>query len=155
MKPGAFIGVAAVPGEGGELKAMEVHIFPEALRGTGEGHRAFDLAPGSTMTNGNIDVRVEGADGPRLKVAYKGGEQTIVIGPTTPIVGIAPGARGDLKPGAAVVARGARKDDGSIEAQRILVGKDGLVPPLREGSGPHAPHRRSPAADLPELSVLC
>ena len=130
VKPGVFIGVAALPGEGGELKAMEVHIFPEALRGTGEGHRPFDLAPGSTMTNGNVDVRVEGADGPRLNVTYKGGEQTIVVGPKTPIVGFAPGARSDLKPGAAIVARGARQDDGSIEAQRILVGKDGLVPPL-------------------------
>jgi uncharacterized protein DUF5666 len=130
VKPGVFIGVAALPGEGGDLKAMEVHIFPEALRGTGEGHRPFDLAPASTMTNGNVKARVNGVDGPKLTVGYKGGQQTIVVGPGTPIVGFTPGARGDLKPGAAIVARGARQDDGSIEAQRILVGKDGLVPPL-------------------------
>ena len=68
VKPGAFIGVAALPGEGGELKAMEVHVFPEALRGTGEGFRPFDLAPGSTMTNGTISARVDAADGQKLTV---------------------------------------------------------------------------------------
>jgi hypothetical protein len=130
VKPGVFIGVAALPGEGGELKAMEVHIFPESLRGIGEGHRPFDLAPGSTMTNGNVDARVNEVDGPKLTVAYKGGEQTIVVGPGTPIVELAPGARSDLKPGAAIVARGTRQDDGSNEARYLLVGKDGLVPPL-------------------------
>ncbi|HKN28200.1 MAG TPA: hypothetical protein VJY34_10070 [Roseiarcus sp.] len=130
VKPGVFIGAAALPGEGDELKAMEVHIFPEALRGTGEGHRPFDLAPNSTMTNGNVDVRVDGVEGPKLKVTYKGGEQTIVVDPKTPIVAFAPGARSDLKPGAAIIARGTRQEDGSIDAKRILVGKDGLVPPL-------------------------
>jgi hypothetical protein len=130
VKPGAFIGVAALPGEGGNLKAMEVHIFPEAQRGTGEGHRAFDLAPGSTMTNGAISARVDTTDGPKLTVSYKGGEQTIVVDPKAPIVGFEHGARGDLKPGAAIVAVGPRQDDGSIDAARILVGKDGLVPPM-------------------------
>ncbi len=84
VKPGAFIGVAALPGEGGELEAMEVHIFPEAMRGTGEGFRPFDLAPRSTMTNGAIAARVEGAAGPKLTVSYKGGQQTIVVGPNDP-----------------------------------------------------------------------
>ncbi len=130
VKPGAFIGVAALPGEGGELKAMEVHIFPEALRGTGEGFRPFDLAPGSTMTNGTISAGVEGVDGPKLTVTYKGGEQTIIVGPGTPVVAIAPGARADLEPGAAIIARGTREDDGSIDAAYALVGKDGLVPPM-------------------------
>jgi hypothetical protein len=130
VKPGAFIGVAAMPGEGSELKAMEVHIFPEAMRGTGEGFRPFDLAPGSTMTNGNLSARVDATSGPKLTVAYKGGEQTIVVDPKTPIVAIAPGAQSDLKPGAAIIARGAKQDDGSIDAAFILVGKDGLVPPM-------------------------
>ena len=130
VRPGAFIGVAALPGEGGELKAMEVHVFPEALRGTGEGFRPFDLAPGSSMTNGTISARVDAADGQKLTVTYKGGEQTIVVDPKAPIVGFAAGARSDLKPGAAIIARGTREDDGSIDAQRILVGKDGLVPPM-------------------------
>ena len=129
VKPGAFIGVAAMPGEGGELKAMEVHIFPEAMRGTGEGFRPFD-APGSTMTNGNIDARVDATTGPKLTVTYKGGQQTIVVDPKTPIVAFEPGAKDDLKPGAAIVARGPKQDDGSIDAAFVLIGKDGLVPPL-------------------------
>lgn len=130
VKPGTFIGVAALPGEGSELKAMEVHIFPEAMRGTGEGFRPFDLAPKSSMTNGNISARVDATTGPKLTVTYKGGEQTIVIDPKTPIVALAPGARADLKPGAAIIARGPKQEDGSIEAAFVLVGKDGLVPPM-------------------------
>ena len=130
VKPSMFIGVAALPGDGSELKAMEVHIFPEAMRGTGEGFRPFDLAPGSTMTNGNIAARVDATSGPKLTVAYKGGEQTIVVDPKTPIVALAPGASTDLKPGAAIIARGPKQEDGSIDAAFVLVGKDGLVPPM-------------------------
>jgi hypothetical protein len=130
VKPGAFIGVAAMPGEGSELKAMEVHIFPEAMRGTGEGFRPFDLAPGSTMTNGNLTARVDATSGPKLTVTYKGGEQAIVVDPKTPIVAMAPGAQTDLKPGAAIIARGPKQEDGSIDAAFVLVGKDGLVPPM-------------------------
>ena len=130
VKPGTFVGVAAMPGDGNELKAMEVHIFPEAARGTGEGFHPFDLAPKSSMTNGNISARVDSASGPKLTVSYKGGEQTIVVDPSTPIVAFAPGAQSDLKPGAAIIARGGREDDGSIDAAFVLVGKDGLVPPM-------------------------
>jgi hypothetical protein len=130
IKPNSFVGIAAMPGEGSELKAMEVHIFPEAMRGTGEGYRPFDLGPGSSMTNGNIQARVDAASGPKLTVAYKGGEQTIVVDPKTPIVAIEPGAQTDIKPGAAIIARGAKQEDGSIDAAFILVGKDGLVPPM-------------------------
>jgi len=130
VKPGSFIGVAALPGEGAELKAMEVHIFPEAMRGTGEGFRPFDLAPKSSMTNGNISARVDAASGPRLTVTYKGGEQTIVVDPKTPIVALQPGARTDLKPGAAIIARGPNQGDESIDAAFVLVGKDGLLPPM-------------------------
>lgn len=130
VKPGDFIGLAALPGKGGELKAMEVHIFPEAQRGLGEGHRPFDLAPGSTMTNGAITARVGTADGAKLSVSYKGGEQTIVVDPKAPIVRFEPGAPADLKAGAAIIAFGRRQEDGSIVAGRILVGKDGLVPPM-------------------------
>jgi hypothetical protein len=130
VKPGSFIGIAALPGEGSELKAMEVHIFPEAMRGTGEGFRPFDLAPKSSMTNGAISARVDAATGPKLTVTYKGGEQTIVVDPKTPVVALAPGARTDLKPGAAIIARGAKQGDGSIAAAFVLVGKDGLVPPM-------------------------
>ena len=130
VKPGSFIGVAALPGEGNELKAMEVHIFPEAMRGTGEGFRPFDLAPKSSMTNGNISARVDATTGPKLTVTYKGGEQTIVVDPKTPIVAFEPGVQAELKPGAAIIARGPKQDDGSIDAAFVLVGKDGLVPPM-------------------------
>ena len=130
VRPGAFIGVAATPGENGELKAMEVHIFPEAMRGTGEGHRPFDLAPGSSMTNGAVAARVDGVTGPKLTVTYKGGEQTIVVDSKTPIVAFEPATQADLKSGAAIVARGVKQDDGSVEAAFMLMGKDGLTPPL-------------------------
>ncbi len=130
VKPGAFIGVAALPGDNGALKAMEVHVFPEAMRGTGEGHRPFDLAPSSTMTNGAVAARDHGVAGASLPVTYNRGQQVIAVDPNTPIVSFAPGARADLKAGAAVVARGRRENDGPIDAIRSLVGKDGLVPPL-------------------------
>jgi len=130
VKAGDFIGVAALPGEGGELKAMEVHIFPESMRGTGEGYRPFDLAPKSSMTNGNISARVDATTGPKLTVTYKGGEQTIVVDPKTPTVALEPASRTELKPGAHIIARGPKQADGSIDAAFVLVGKDGLVPPM-------------------------
>ena len=128
VKPGSFIGVAALPGEGNELKAMEVHIFPEAMRGTGEGFRPFDLGPKSSMTNGNISARVDATTGPKLTVTYKGGEQTIVVDPKTPIVGFEPGAQTDLKPGAAIIARGP-KQDGRLDRGRLRPGRQGRARP--------------------------
>ncbi len=130
VKPGAFVGVGAVPGEDGALKAMEVHIFPETMRGTGEGFHPYDRAPGATMTNGAISARVEGVDNAKLTVSYKSGEQTVVVDPKTPIVSFEPGAQADLKPGAAIIARGPQQADGSVDAAFVLVGKDGLVPPM-------------------------
>ncbi len=128
VKPGSFIGVAALPGDGNELKAMEVHIFPEAMRGTGEGYRPFDLGPKSSMTNGNISARVDATTGPKLTVTYKGGEQTIVVDPKTPIVGFEPGAQTDLKPGAAIIARGP-KQDGRLDRRRLRPGRQGRARP--------------------------
>ena len=122
--------MAALPGDGGQLKAMEVHVFPEAMRGTGEGFRPYDLAPGSSMTNGDVAARVDGVDGPKLTVTYRGGQQTIVVDPKTPIVAFEPAARSDLTAGAAILARGSKQDDGSIDARFVLIGKDGLTPPL-------------------------
>jgi hypothetical protein len=130
VKPDSFIGVAALPDDNGGWKAMEVHIFPEAMRGMGEGHRPFDLAPGSSMTNGAVSGRVDSVDGAKLTVTYKGGHQAITVSPGTPIVAFAPGAPTDLKSGASVIVRGQTEADGSIDAARILVGKDGLVPPM-------------------------
>ncbi|HXZ17539.1 MAG TPA: hypothetical protein VEH77_16525 [Roseiarcus sp.] len=130
VKPGTFIGVAAMPTDSGEQKALDVHIFPEAMRGTGEGFRPYDIAPGSTMTNGNVDARVDNVNGPRLTVTYKGGKQTILVDPSTPIVAFEPGASGDVKSGAAILARGPAEADGTIDAAFVLIGKDGLTPPL-------------------------
>jgi hypothetical protein len=130
VKQGAFVGVAALPGDGETLKAMEVHIFPESMRGTGEGYRPFDLGPKSSMTNGAVSARVDGVQGPKLTVNYKGGEKEIEVGPSTPIVSFAPAARTDLKAGAAIIARGPKADDGSVDAAFLLIGKDGLVPPM-------------------------
>jgi hypothetical protein len=104
IKPGLFIGAAAVPGEDGALKAMEVHIFPETMRGTGAGFRPFDLAPQSSMTNGSISALVDTVDGPKLTVAYKGGEQSILVDKATPIVGMVAGGLDDIKPGARSIA---------------------------------------------------
>ena len=130
IKPGAYVGVAAVPGEGGALKALEVHIFPESMRGVGDGFRPFDLAPNSTMTNGAVNARVDAVNGPQIVVAYNGGQQTITVDKSTPIVAIEPGGLGDLMAGAAIVARGAAGAGGDYEANRIVVGVGGVVPPM-------------------------
>jgi hypothetical protein len=131
IKPGLFIGAAAEPGPDGALKALEVHIFPEAMRGTGEGSRPFDLTPKSSMTNGNISAKVDGVDGPKLTVTYKGGEQTIVIDKTTPIVAMTAGSKDDLKPGAGVIVFTPGKDaEGTYEAGYVVAGRDGVKPPM-------------------------
>jgi len=130
VKPGVYVGVAAAPGDDGTLRALEVHIFPESMRGVGDGHRPFDLAPGSTMTNGDVNARVERVDGPQIVVAYKGGEQTIVIDKSTPIVAIEPGGLGDLMAGAAIVARGSVGEGGAYEARSVVVGVNGVTPPM-------------------------
>ena len=130
VKPGVYVGVAAVPGEGEALKALEVHIFPESMRGVGDGHRPFDLAPGSTMTNGAVNARVEQVDGPQIVVAYNGGQQTITVDKSTPIVAIEPGGLGDLMAGAAIVARGSVGEGGAYEARSVVVGVNGVTPPM-------------------------
>jgi hypothetical protein len=131
VKPGVFVGVAAMPAGDGTMAAMEVHIFPEAQRGTGEGFRPFDLAPGSTMTNANISARVDTVSGPKLTLTYKGGEQTITIDKATPIVTFAPGDAGDLKPGAEVdIFRPTAAADDAVEAARVLVGRNGTKVPM-------------------------
>jgi len=130
VKEGAYVGVAAVPDGDTGLKALEVHIFPEAMRGAGEGFRPFDLAPKSSMTNGALSERVETVDGPKLTVSYKGGSQTIRIDPSTAIVAFAPGDKAELKPGAAIIARGVKAADGAFDASVVLIGRNGLVPPM-------------------------
>ena len=128
IKAGSFVGSAAMPQPDGSQKALEVHIFAESQRGTGEGHRPYTV-PGSTITNGTVGDMVTATGGNTLTVKYKGGEKTIVVPPEVPIVRYEVGDRGELKPGVHVTALNAvKKEDGSIEAPRLNVGRDGLVP---------------------------
>lgn len=131
IKPGSFIGAAAVPAEDGNLRALEVHVFPEDMRGTGEGHRPFDLQPKSSMTNATVVEAAAVKDGKTLTVKYKDGEQKIIVGDNTPVVTFVPGALGDLKPGVKIIIFNAtRAADGTVEASRINFGKNGLTPPM-------------------------
>jgi hypothetical protein len=129
IKEGSFIGSGAMPQADGSQKALEVHIFAESQRGTGEGHRPWDGAPNSTMTNGTAGSAVTGVDGPTITVKYKDGEKKIVVGPDVPIVRYEIGTASELKPGAAITVTAAtKKPDGTFEASRINVGRDGVVP---------------------------
>jgi hypothetical protein len=128
IKPGSYVGSAAMPQADGSQKAMEVHIFAESQRGTGEGHRPFSL-PNSTMTNGTVGDLVKATDGQTLTVKYKDGEKKIVVGPDVPIVRYEVSDRGELKPGAHIVVLNAvKKPDSTYEAARLNVGRGGLVP---------------------------
>jgi hypothetical protein len=129
IKPGSFIGSAAMPQADGSQKALEVHVFPESMRGTGEGHRPFDLQPQSTMTNGTVGS-VTGTTGRTVTVTYQGGEKTIDVPPNTPVVTYEPGTRALLTKGAHVILMGTKAEDGKITATRISVGKGGMVPPM-------------------------
>jgi hypothetical protein len=130
IKEGTFLGSAAMPQPDGSQKALEVHIFPEQMRGTGEGHRPYAPVPNSTMTNGSTSgATVAGVDGSAILVRYKDGEKKIVVPPGAPIVRYEIGGKGDLKPGARfTVIAATRKPDGTLEANRINVGRDGVVP---------------------------
>ena len=99
IKQGSFVGVAGMPRADGSQKAIEVLIFPEAMRGTGEGHYPWDVRPQSTMTNANVEQSVTGVDGQALTLKYKDGEKKIIVPPEAPIVAPTPGDKGDLKPG--------------------------------------------------------
>jgi hypothetical protein len=129
IKSGSYIGTAALPQPDGTQKAIEIHVFPESMRGAGEGFRPFDLEPNSTMTNGTVGD-VTGVTGRSLTVRYRGGKKTISVTPETPIVTFAPGSRSMLVAGAHVIVTAAQDADGGLTANRILVGKDGLVPPM-------------------------
>ena len=149
LAPGTYVGTTAVPRPDGTLLAREVHVFPESMRGTGEGHRAMDVAePGSTMTNATIAsvggrgaaahgtatnatvAEVSGASGGHtLTLAYKGGEKVVVVPGNVPIVMVEPADRSLLVPGAHVVVYAAAQSDGTLAAERLTVGKNGFVPP--------------------------
>jgi hypothetical protein len=134
IKPNSYIGVTADPQPDGTQKAIAIHIFLEAMRGTGEGHRPWDLRPGTTMTNAAVETTVESVQGPSMVVKYKmgerSGEQKVLVPPGTPIVAYAPGERGELKPGAQIIIMNAQKQpDGTLQTQAVNVGR-GVTPPM-------------------------
>jgi hypothetical protein len=134
IKPNSYIGVTADPQPDGSQKAIAIHIFTEAQRGTGEGHRPWDLRPGTTMTNAAVESTVAGVDGQVITVKYKAGdkvdEKKVIVPPTAAIVAYAPGDKSELKPGAQVIIFNATKQpDGSLQAPAVNVGR-GLTPPM-------------------------
>jgi hypothetical protein len=131
IKPGVFVGSTGMPQPDGSQKAIEVHIFPEAMRGTGEGHYAWDLQPNSTMTNANVEASVTGVDGQVLTLKYKNGEKKILVTQETIIVTYNPGDEADLVPGTKIFIGAAKKQsDGTLQAARINYGRNGLTPPM-------------------------
>jgi hypothetical protein len=128
IKQGSFIGVTGMPQPDGSQKCMEIHIFPEAMRGTGEGHRPWDLQPKSTMTNATVE-QVTSVGEHEINLKYKDGEKKIVVGPECPIVTYAPGDKAELKPGTKIFINAATKQaDGSLSVPRINVGRDAAPP---------------------------
>ncbi|MEM5388164.1 hypothetical protein VSR68_31985 [Paraburkholderia phymatum] len=130
IKPGTFIGTAATTGTDGKLTATEVVVFPESARGTGEGHYAWDLGPNSSMTNANVDTVVQGTSGRDLKLSYKGGNNVVTVPPNVPIVTFTPAAHTDLAPGKKVFVVATPASQGTYVAQRVVVEKDGVAPPM-------------------------
>jgi hypothetical protein len=130
IKQGSYVGVSGMPQADGSQKALEVHIFPEPMRGSGEGHRGWDLQPSSTMTNGAVDQTTASADGQVLTLKYKDGEKKIVVSPDTPIVAYVPGEKSELKAGVPIFISAATKQpDGTLTTPRVNVGR-GVAPPM-------------------------
>jgi hypothetical protein len=151
IAPGTFLGTTAAPGADGVLVASEVHIFPESMRGTGEGHRPMDTGPGNTMTNATVSSVgagkaatrpgntmtnatvaqvARGEPERRLTLTYPGGEKVVIVPANTPIVMVEPADRSLITPGAHVVVYATKLADGSLAADRVTIGKNGFVPPL-------------------------
>jgi hypothetical protein len=141
---GTFIGTTAVQQPDGTLRAIEVHLFPDSMRGTGEGHRQWDLSPGSTMTNATVsgasaaggtpgstmtNANVAKVEGRKLTLKYSGGEKSVVVPPDATIVKLEPASRSDLRPGVHLFAIASRQGDGTLRAERVTVGKD-VAPPM-------------------------
>jgi len=135
LTPDTYIGVTAMPQADGSQKAIAIHIFQPAQRGTGEGHRPWDLQPGSTMTNAAIATTVAGSDGQVVTVRYKDkdkvDEKKVIVTPQTVIVRYLPGDRNEIKAGVSVMLNNAKPlPDGRVEAPTVSYGRDGLVPPM-------------------------
>ena len=129
IKPGMFVGSAGMMQADGTQKAIEVHIFPESMRGTGEGHYDWDLKPQSKMTNGNVEQTVAGVDGPMLSVKYKDGEKKLLVTPETVVVTYVMGSKDEIKPGTRIFVAAAKKQpDGTLQTPRITYGRNGAGP---------------------------
>ena len=129
IKPGMFVGSTGMTQPDGSQKAIEVHIFPESMRGTGEGHYDWDLKPNTKMTNANVEQTVGGVDGQMLSVKYKGGEKKLLVTPETVVVTYVPGSKDDLKPGTRIFVGAAKKmPDGTLQTPRITYGRNGAGP---------------------------
>ncbi len=126
IQQGSYIGSAAVPAGQGKLRALEVTVFPPAMKGVGEGHYAWDLGPSSSMTNGTVGHLVV-SNGNTMTVDYAGGKKTIVVPADVPIVTIDPGAMSDLKPGVKVIVFSSQTD--ATTAATIVYGENGIAPP--------------------------
>jgi hypothetical protein len=130
IKPGDYIASTGIKGTDGKLHAVEVRIFPESLRGAGEGQYPWDLKPDSVMTNATVGTITQAPQGNVVKVSYKGTESEYTIDPTTPIFANATGDRSLLAPGAAVFVIASKHDDGKLTSARLYVEKDGIKPPM-------------------------
>ena len=129
IKPGMFVGSAGMMQDDGVQKAIEVHIFPELMRGTGEGHYDWDLLPKSKMTNANVEQAVTGVDGQILSVKYKDGEKKLLVTPETVVVTYEMGKKEDIKPGTKIFVSAAKKQpDGTVQTPRITYGRNGQAP---------------------------
>lgn len=130
ISPGAFVGIAAEPDAQGKLRAQEVLVFPENMRGTGEGQYGWDLTPKSNMTNGTVKAAKQGGGEQYLELTYKNAEANITVPPDVPVVTLVPAEWSDLKPGEKVFLAAMKKPDGDFTASRIVVGKAGVAPPM-------------------------
>jgi hypothetical protein len=130
IKQNSFVGITAMPQPDGSLNAVEVHIFPESMRGTGEGHYPWDLQPQSTMTNANVEQVVSAVDGRTLTLKYKDGEKKITVPAGAPIVTYVLGDKSDIKPGAKVFIVAVKQADGTLQGRAWRIGRDGVTPPM-------------------------
>ena len=131
VKQGTFVGITAMPQPDGSQKAVEIHIFPEPMRGTGEGHYPWDLMPNSTMTNANVESLVVSNDGQTLVMKYKDGEKKVMVPPGIEVVMFVPATVADIKAGQKFFVPNAKKlDDGTLESGVIVIGSNGVDPPM-------------------------
>ncbi|TMV77060.1 hypothetical protein FGG78_27590 [Thioclava sp. BHET1] len=130
IRPGDFVGVGSVPDGHGGQRAVEVTIFPKSMAGTGEGSRAWALAPQGLMTNAVVESRVEKMRGDVLTLTYKGGQQRVTVPKEAPVVELTPAKHSDLKPGAGISVHGEQGSDGMVTVHTLVVGLNGFMPPM-------------------------